>query len=117
MIVFDQVTKVYSTGNTILDNVSFHIQEGEFVGLTGPAGAGKISVGRLLIRDLLPTSGSIKIEGVELAELKSGQLPDLRRKVGVVFQDYKIIPDKTVFENIALALEIINSPGKQIGQL
>ncbi len=114
MIVFDQVTKVYPTGDTILDNVSFHIKEGEFVVLTGPSGAGKTSIGRLLIRDLVPSSGSIKIEDVDLSKLKGGQLPDLRRKVGVVFQDYKIIPDKTVFENIALALEIINYPGKQI---
>ncbi|HLE50154.1 MAG TPA: ATP-binding cassette domain-containing protein, partial [Patescibacteria group bacterium] len=65
MIVFDQVTKVYPTGNKVLDNVSFHIKEGEFVVLTGPSGAGKTSIGRLLIRDLLPSSGSIKIEGVE----------------------------------------------------
>ncbi len=114
MIVFDQVTKVYPTGNTVLDNVSFHIKEGEFVVLTGPSGAGKTSIGRLLIRDLLPSSGSISIEGVNLAKLKPSHLPDLRRKIGVVFQDYKIIPDKTVFENIALALEIINYPGKQI---
>lgn len=115
MIVFDQVTKVYPNGNKVLDNVSFHVKEGEFVILTGPSGAGKTSIGRLLIRDLTPSAGSIKVDTIDLSKLKSGQLPDLRRKVGVVFQDYKIIPDKTVFENIALALEIINYPKKQIG--
>ena len=114
MIVFDQVSKVYPTGNTVLENVSFHINPGEFVILTGPSGAGKTTVGRLLIRDLLPTSGSIKVGEWDLAKMKPGHVSELRRHVGVVFQDYKIIPDKTVFENIALALEIIGYPGKQI---
>lgn len=114
MIVFGQVSKVYPTGNTVLDNVSFHISPGEFVVLTGPSGAGKTTVGRLLIRDLLPSSGAISVEGADLAKMKLKQVTDLRRSVGVVFQDYKIIPDKTVYENIALALEIIAYPMKKI---
>ncbi len=114
MIVFDQVTKTYPAGNTVLDNVSFHIKPGEFVILTGPSGAGKTTVARLLIKDVLPTSGTIKVDEQNVNELKKGKIGELRRKIGVVFQDYKIIPDKTVFENIALALEIINYPKDQI---
>lgn len=114
MIIFDQVTKSYPTGNTVLENVSFHIQPGEFVVLTGPSGAGKTTIGRLLIHDLTPTSGSVKVGEWDLSKIKNKDVSDLRRFVGVVFQDYKIIPDKTVYENIALALEIIGYPSKKI---
>ena len=114
MIVFDQVTKTYPAGNTVLDNVSFHIKPGEFVILTGPSGAGKTTVAKLLIEEVLPTSGSVTIDDKALINLKKKELGQLRRKIGVVFQDYKIIPDKTVFENIALALEIIDYPSGQI---
>lgn len=114
MIIFDQVSKIYPTGDTVLENVSFHIEPGEFVILTGPSGAGKTTIGRLLIRDLIPNSGDIKVGEWTLSKMKSNQVNELRRHVGVVFQDYKIIPDKTVFENIALALEIIGYPEKQI---
>ncbi len=116
MIIFDQVSKAYPTGDTVLENVSFHIEPGEFVILTGPSGAGKTTIGRLLIRDLTPNSGDIKVGEWTLSKMKSNQVNELRRHVGVVFQDYKIIPDKTVFENIALALEIIGYPEKQIGE-
>lgn len=114
MIIFDQVTKTYPAGNTVLDNVSFHIDPNEFVILTGPSGAGKTTIGRMLIKDVIPTTGSISIENTDLHKIKGHHLSELRRKVGVVFQDYKIIPDKTVLENISLALEIINFPSKQI---
>lgn len=114
MIIFDQVTKTYPAGNTVLDNVSFHIEPNEFVILTGPSGAGKTTIGRMLIKDVIPTSGTVSIEGTDLQKVKGHHLSELRRKVGVVFQDYKIIPDKTVLENISLALEIINFPSKQI---
>lgn len=116
MIIFDQVSKIYPTGNTVLENVSFHIEPGEFVILTGPSGAGKTTIGRLLIRDLTPSSGAIKLGDWNLEKIKSKEISNLRRYVGVIFQDYKIIPDKTVFENIALALEIIGYPGKKIGE-
>lgn len=114
MIVFDQVTKIYPNGNSVLDNVSFHITPGEFVILTGPSGAGKTTIGRLLIHDLTVSSGGIKVDDLDLSQIKPKQIPQLRRKVGVVFQDYKIIPDKTVYENISLALEIISYPQKKI---
>lgn len=114
MIIFDQVTKTYPSGNTVLDNVSFHIEPGEFVVLTGPSGAGKTTIARLLIKDIHPTNGKIAVDGVDINKMKRHDLGQLRRKIGVVFQDYKIIPDKTVFENIALALEIIDYPQKQV---
>ena len=114
MIEFKEVTKQYSTGNIVLDNVSFSIQPGEFVVLTGPSGAGKTTIARLMIKDVEPSSGQIYIEGEDLAKLKSKHIHTLRKKVAVIFQDYKIIPDKTVTENIVLALQIINFPSDKI---
>ncbi len=105
MILFDKVSKSY--GDIIaLDDVTFQIDPGEFVFLTGPSGAGKTSIIRLIMREIKPNSGIVKIGDVDIGKLPSKKVPILRRRLGVVFQDFKLLSDRTVFENIALALEI-----------
>lgn len=121
MIDFSHVTKSYPTGEVVLDDVSFDVAQGDLVVITGKSGAGKTTIGRLLIRDVMPTKGTITIDGIDLAKMKSKDIPELRRKIGVVFQDYKIIPDKTVYENIEYALQIAgvdkNKIPERIGHL
>jgi len=106
MIVFDSVTKKFSIGDPVLKNISFHIDPQEFVLVHGPSGSGKTTLFRLMIHDLAPSSGVITVNDQDLSRLKGSQIPRLRRQVGVAFQDFKVIPDKTVFENIALGLQI-----------
>lgn len=114
MIVFDQVTKTFPNGDTVLHNLTFSVSPGEFVVISGPSGAGKTTVGRLLIRELSPTTGTITVDKEDISQIKNKHLPNLRRKIGVVFQDYKIINDKTIYENIALSLEIASFTADQI---
>ncbi len=114
MIDFVHVTKSYPNGDVVIDDLSFSISPGDFLVITGKSGAGKTTIGRLLIRDLLPTKGKIVIDGEDLTKLKTKSLPLIRRKIGFVFQDFKIIPDKTVGENVAIALEIAGFESKKI---
>ncbi|MFH2085401.1 MAG: ATP-binding cassette domain-containing protein [bacterium] len=107
MIVFDQVTIGFSTGTKALSDVSFAIGEGEFVIVEGHSGAGKTSLIRAIIKDLPISSGKIIIEGDDLSKIAPKNLPLLRRKVSVIFQDFKLLPDRTIAENIDLALDII----------
>ena len=91
-----------------LDKASFEIEPGEFVFITGPSGAGKTTIVKLILREYLPTSGKIKVNNYDLTAMKKKDLPKLRRKIGVVFQDFKLLTDRTVWENVALSLRVIN---------
>jgi len=114
MITFNQVTKQFPTGTSAIKNASFVIDPGEFVVLVGPSGAGKTTILRLMLREFLPTSGSINIGDYDLSELKDKELPGLRRQIGAAFQDFKLLQDRTAAENIALTLEIIDSKSSEI---
>ena len=116
MLKFESVTKKFGSTNA-LDNVSFEVGLGEFVFVTGPSGAGKSTLLKLLLRQLKPDHGKIIIEGKDISELKKDQVPFYRRKLGFVFQDFKLLPDRTVWENVALGLEIgedTKNPEKKI---
>ena len=106
MIDFIHVSKSFPNGDVVLDDIDFSISPGEFVIITGKSGAGKTTIGRLLIHDLVPDKGKIVVEGMDLGKIKSQNIPVLRRKIGFAFQDFRVIPDKTVGENIVVALEI-----------
>lgn len=105
MIKIDNVTKTFGTGASGLSDINLIIEKGEFVFLVGATGSGKTTLFRLLIRDLLPTKGTITVGEFELGNLRSSHLPLFRKKIGVVFQNLKLLEDRTIFENIVLPLE------------
>ena len=107
MILLDRVTKIYNRRLTALDRVTLHIEPKEFVIVVGQSGAGKTTLLRLLTREEKQTSGKIIVGGIDYDKLKENDIPLLRRKIGVVFQDFKLLPNKNVFENVAFALEIV----------
>lgn len=110
MVIFDNVSKIYGNGTVALDQVSCAIGAGEFVILTGPSGSGKTTFMKLMIKELDPTEGKVVIDGDDLSAIPPKNLPLLRRKVGVIFQDFKLLEDKTVAENIDIILEIAAVP-------
>src|SRR5690349_18138538 len=110
MIKLDHVTKVYKDTVVALDDVNVDIQKGEFVFVVGPSGSGKSTLIRLLIREEEPTRGEIHVAGKDIAKLTSWKVPYLRRNVGTIFQDFKLLSDKTVYENVAFALDVIGKP-------
>ena len=119
VIVFDHVTKEYTDGpedvdNQALKDVSFSINRGEFVFIVGPSGSGKSTLIRLLMREISPTTGSIYIAGTDLANLRNRQVCKYRRSIGIVFQDFRLLEDRTVFENIAFAQKVIGVPSRKI---
>jgi len=115
MILLDRVTKTYNKDlGSALDRISLHVEPKEFVIVVGQSGAGKTTLLRLLTREERPTSGKIIIGGIDYDKLKDKDIPLLRRKIGVVFQDFKLLPNKTVFENVAFALEIVGVSHKEI---
>ncbi len=114
LAVFQNVTKEYNNGFKSLDDVTFTIGKGEFVFLVGRSGAGKSTLVKLLIREQLPSAGSIIFDGVDVAEIPQKEIHQMRRRVGVVFQDFKVLPSKNVFDNVAIALEVVDAPKSQI---
>jgi cell division transport system ATP-binding protein len=106
MIMFESVTKVYEPDVVALHDVTFHIDKGEFVFVVGASGSGKSTLVRLLLRELEPTNGKISVGGRDLARLKRSKVPMLRRNIGCVFQDFKLLPNRTASENVAYALKV-----------
>ena len=105
--------KSFGTFDVIKD-ISFSVHKGEVLGIIGPSGSGKSTMIKLLLKELDPTEGTITINNVKTGQLRRGQIPYLRRNLGVVFQDFRLLPNKTVFENVAFAMQVIEAPTKTI---
>ena len=114
MIDMKDVSKVYENGAMALDHINVHIDKGEFVFIVGASGAGKSTFIRMLFREVLPTDGSLIVNGQDVVHMEHSDVPYLRRGLGVIFQDYRLLPDKTVAENVAFAMQVIEAPRRKI---
>ena len=114
MIELTNVVKIYNTGSKALDGISMKIEDGEFVFLVGPSGSGKSTIIKILTAELEPTEGSVFVNGFQVDKIRHRMIPYLRRTLGVIFQDFRLIEDKTVYENVAFAMRVIGAPEKEI---
>lgn len=114
MIELTNVTKIYDGDVTGVNHLNLKIEDGEFVFLVGESGSGKSTLLKLMMRELTPTEGSIMIDGKEITKLKRKKVAELRRNMGIVFQDYRLLPKRTVYENVSFALEVIEVPTRKI---
>ena len=110
MIHMSGVSKVYENGVHALDNINVDIEKGEFVFIVGPSGAGKSTFIKMLFREVLPSAGNLLVNGKDVIHMEQAEVPYLRRGLGVIFQDYRLLPEKTVYENIAFAMQVIEAP-------
>jgi len=117
MIELRNVSKIYSTGTEAVIDVNLHIKSGEFVSLVGRSGVGKSTIVKMLVAEERPTKGRIVLGGWDITRIKIHDIPLLRRQIGVVFQDFKLLPQKTVYENVAFALEVSGYPKKYINEI
>ena len=114
MIELNSVSKVYPNGTHALNNIDLTIDDGEFAFIVGASGAGKSTLIKLLLREEVPTSGSVTVNGFDLVKMKRRQIPMYRRSLGVVFQDFRLIPTMTVYDNVAFALRVTNTPTREV---
>lgn len=114
MIKFENISKTYQQKNTSVHDISFSINKGEFISLIGPSGAGKTTLLRLLLSEIKPTQGSIHFDDVNIHNLRSSDIPTYRQRIGVVFQDFKLLKDKTAYENVAFAMEMVGKTDDEI---
>ena len=114
MIEFKNVSKLYKDGTRALSNVDFKIEDGEFVFVVGASGAGKSTLIRLLMHEETVTGGQIFVDGEDISKIKNGRIPYLRRKLGVVYQDFRLLPNKNVYDNVAFAMRVIGAPAKDV---
>lgn len=114
MLIMTDVSKVYPGGSVALQDVNVHIEPGEFVFVVGPSGAGKSTFIKMLFREVLPTTGSIFVNGTDIMALTPREIPYMRRQLGIIFQDYRLLPDRTVYENVAFAMQVIEAPHRKI---
>lgn len=114
MIEVQQLSMVYPNGTSALNCINLCVERGEFVFVVGASGAGKSTLIRLLCREYLPSSGSIRINGRDITRLKRREVPILRRNIGVVFQDFRLLHNRTVYDNVAFAMQVIGAPGREI---
>lgn len=116
MLEMRHAGKIYPGGSIALEDINVEIKAGEFVFLVGPSGAGKSTFIRLISREIEPTSGQIFVDGVDVMKLKRRDIPYLRRQLGIVFQDFRLLNDRTAYENVAFAMQVIEAPGHKIRQ-
>lgn len=114
MIILDNVTKEYKQGHPALDRVSLHVHKGEFVFVVGKSGSGKTTLMRLLLKEIEPTSGRIIVNGYDYAKIKSRKIPYLRRQIGFVFQDFRLLQDRNIYDNVAFAQKVVEAPNRHM---
>ena len=114
MLLMKGISKTYPSGAVALRGVDIHIKPGEFVFVVGPSGAGKSTFIKMLFREVIPTTGQLFVDGVDVMSLRPEEIPFLRRQLGIIFQDYRLLNERTVYDNIAFAMQVIETPYRQI---
>lgn len=114
MLEMIDVSKIYPGGSVALQDINVHIEQGEFVFIVGPSGAGKSTFFKMLFREVLPSSGKVIVNGHDLVKMTDKEIPYFRRQLGIVFQDYRLLPDRTVYDNVAFAMQVIETPYRKI---
>ena len=114
MLEMIDVSKIYPSGSVALQDINVRIEQGEFVFIVGPSGAGKSTFFKMLFREVLPSSGKVIVNGHDLVKMTDKEIPYFRRQLGIVFQDYRLLPDRTVYDNVAFAMQVIETPYRKI---